>query len=132
MIRKVPLKRTGIKRSPVKPKKAKRSTLSNRADKLWSLKIREKGYCEAAGKDGITCSGNLQGCHIFGRRYRATRWDLRNGLCMCAAHHYWYTGRPELWYSFINWNYPDRWDELAAKIMVPWDKDYDKVMEGLA
>lgn len=131
------MKRTELKRrTPLKAahkpkKKPTRTTLSNKADRLFSLQVRARGRCEAAGLDNVKCSGNHQCCHIFGRRYRAIRWDERNALCMCQAHHYWYTSRPELWSLLIMKHWPGRWEELAEMIQTPWDRDLDAVLERL-
>jgi ABC-type proline/glycine betaine transport system ATPase subunit len=41
-----------------------------KADRLFSLKVREIGYCQlAAWFPKIRCNGNLQCCHIISRRY---------------------------------------------------------------
>ena len=56
-------------------------------DKLWSQKVKEDANfrCEICGKSGDTCQ--LHSHHIWGRRILSTRWDLDNGVCLCASHH---------------------------------------------
>jgi hypothetical protein len=65
------------------------------ADRLFSLAVREVGYCEV--NDGKPHNGNLQCCHLFSRSYKAIRWDRRNALSGCQAHHTYYTHRPVEW-----------------------------------
>lgn len=66
-------------------KKQKKKTVKNRMDKKWSLIIRSKGRCEVCGKDEYACQ--LHPHHVIGRRNLDTRWDIRNGVCLCAMHH---------------------------------------------
>lgn len=54
-------------------------------DKIWSLAIRSKGKCEICNKKGDECQ--LHPHHYVGRKNRATRWYLPNGICLCATHH---------------------------------------------
>jgi len=60
----------------------KKTNLKKKIDKLYSEIIRSKGYCERCGK-----SGPLNAHHVIGRRNLATRWDLRNGICLCVGCH---------------------------------------------
>ena len=68
------------------------------ADGLFSLMIRKEGVCLGLTKfwDGPTfpCAGALQCCHLFSRRYRNIRWDIRNALPGCMAHHRWLDTHP--------------------------------------
>ena len=69
--------------------KSKRKKLEDKLDKAWSLAVRMKGHCEMCKKthreDGKPLTLNAH--HIMGRRHRATRWDLENGLCLCWYCH---------------------------------------------
>lgn len=56
-----------------------------RLDKKWSLAVRSKGECEVCGKTADECQ--LHPHHAWGRKNLSTRWDLRNGVCLCATHH---------------------------------------------
>lgn len=53
-----------------------------KVDKLWSEKVRSVGRCEYCGK-----TTNLQAHHIYSRRNEATRFDVNNGVCLCAGCH---------------------------------------------
>ena len=63
-------------------KKVSKTTLRNKLDKICSLIVRGRGKCERCGK-----KENLQCCHIFGRTYNNTRFDLDNLLCLCPDCH---------------------------------------------
>lgn len=72
--------------------KASAKTLRKKADRLWSQAVRARGYCERCGKRPPEV--NLQGAHIIPRRYLKTRWDISNGLSLCAADHVYFTHFP--------------------------------------
>lgn len=56
-------------------------------DKLWSLVVRTR--------DGFRCqycnvkSTRIQPHHIFARWHKSTRWESKNGICLCNPHHIW-------------------------------------------
>jgi len=84
-----------------------------KADKLWSLKIREKKYCEVCGRTGN------QPHHLIGRKNYALRWDLRNGVLLCYTHH---VGGKQSAHNdpvwFLNWfkkNRPEDWKHILAE-----------------
>ena len=56
-------------------------------DKQWSLLVKYRaGYkCEVCGKNQNQV--RLNSHHIIGRRNKRTRWNLRNGVCLCVQHH---------------------------------------------
>ena len=81
-------------------------------DKLAGDWFRASGECFARG--GFACSGPLQWCHIVRRGCRLIRHSPLNAVCMCAAHHVYYTHRPEEWRHFIEGKFPGRWDALFA------------------
>jgi len=58
--------------------------IDNKLDKAWSVlvKLRAGGYCEYCGSTRA-----LNSHHIFTRAKRSVRWDLNNGICLCAGHH---------------------------------------------
>ena len=68
------------------------------ADRLFSLQVRAVGYCE---NDTDRHNGNLQCAHGFSRSYKATRWDRRNGFCLCAGCHVFYTHHPIEWAEWM-------------------------------
>lgn len=62
--------------------KSTKSKLKKKLDKAWSIKIRSSGEC-------IKClkTEHLNAHHIIGRRNLTVRWDLDNGVCLCAGCH---------------------------------------------
>lgn len=56
---------------------------------MWSKIIRSYGQCERCGK-----KSNLQAAHIESRRFLSIRYDLENGLCLCAGCHMWAHAHP--------------------------------------
>lgn len=53
------------------------------ADGLWSLAIRDdwNNTCAVCG------SGKCEAHHLIPRTHYTTRYDLRNGIALCAPHH---------------------------------------------
>lgn len=91
------------------PKKPKRTTLRNKADKLFSLYIRDRDRrCRRCGK-----SGDLQCAHGFSRSYHKTRWDERNAWAMCRGCHTFFTHRPIQW---EDWMREDMGEELYEEV----------------
>jgi|GEM_PF-780830 len=98
-----------------KPKKGKikKSTV----DAAWSSLIRARAgnRCEYCGSPN-----NPNAHHVITRRNMATRWDLDNGVCLCAKHHTF-----DMFFSahqnpleFIDWKKKDRgkeWHEELRK-----------------
>lgn len=65
------------------------SHAENRADRLFSRWVRDRdGRCTAAGVLDGECRGILQAAHVNGRRKYSVRFDVRNVISLCAAHHY--------------------------------------------
>lgn len=122
------MKRSGIKRKPAKRRaagtgcqfgrrclavgeyKGKRVCAKHWADALFAEHIREVGVCAAFGSK-LVCNGGYQCAHIVSRRYMALRWSDHNALCLCAAHHTYYTHHPLEWEQWCRDNGID-WDEL--------------------
>ena len=68
------------------------NALEKRADRLFSEFIRARdGRCILADEN---CQGELHAHHLFSRRFKATRWDPRNGATLCAWHHGYMHSRP--------------------------------------
>lgn len=87
------------------------------ADFLWSFNVRARaGFsCELAGRDHLACKGGVQAAHIVSRMVRATRLDVTNGRSLCAAHHVYYTHRPEAW---------------AEVCLLLWEQDWRRAIEA--
>jgi hypothetical protein len=77
-----------------------RKEVMKRLDDLWRIVVKEKvGYrCEYCGQKGKVLNSH----HIFSRRHRGTRWDTRNGACLCSGHHQFIAhGEPETFRKFL-------------------------------
>lgn len=74
-------------------KKPSRTTLTRKADRLFSLAVRARdGRCVACGSTAF-----LQCAHGFSRRYHRTRWDFDNAWTLCRSCHTYYTHRDDAW-----------------------------------
>ena len=64
-------------------KKTERQKLEKKLDDLWRrcIQVRDK-TCRICNHDG-----RLEAHHIMGRRHKATRWDIENGILLCWNHH---------------------------------------------
>jgi hypothetical protein len=115
------------KSRPAKVRKTPRSKLKRMADKLWSQIVRAAGKCRICGSEE-----RLQAAHGFSRSYLGTRWDLRNGWCLCAADHVFYTHRPLEWGEFMHSELgPVLYDELRKQAMARCIPDYEAVIAEL-
>ena len=78
-------------------------------DKLWSDRVRSLGRCEKCGT-----TQRLTAAHIVSRRHRSTRWDLRNGICLCyRCHMFWAHNDPV---EFVEWVRSTRGDALLFEL----------------
>lgn len=103
-----------------------------KADDLFRDEVRATGFCEAHHHPPVTCNGNLQCCHIRSRRYMAIRWLRRNAVCMCAAHHLYFTHHPLEWEDFIiGLRGPNEYDELRRLGLTQPPQDPFEVIERL-
>ena len=61
-----------------------KSLVSEKLDLLWSsaIKIRDKQKCQVCGS-----MQSLNSHHIITRKNKSVRFDLDNGITLCAKHH---------------------------------------------
>ena len=64
-------------------KKTERQKLEKKLDDLWRECIRARDRTCRVCNHG----GRVDAHHIMGRRHKATRWDLENGILLCWNHH---------------------------------------------
>lgn len=64
---------------------SKKKGIEGKLDQAWSklVKLRAGMECEYCG----TKVKQLHSHHLFTRSRKATRWDVKNGICLCASHH---------------------------------------------
>ena len=86
-----------MKKLKATKKKTPRQKLIKENDKLFSLAVRSKGYCERCNK-----TENLQCAHIVGRGSLGLRWKYDNALCLCyACHIHWAHKEPIAFAKFV-------------------------------
>lgn len=58
--------------------------IDGKLDEAWSklVKLRANNKCEVCGK-----TSPLNSHHIYSRSNRSVRWDVKNGVSLCVAHH---------------------------------------------
>lgn len=112
-------------------RKGSRASLKRKADKLFGMKIRERGKCELSGFDQVKCSGQLQTMHIVGRSNHNLRWDITNALCGCSGHHRYYTSNPFAFFELVRLHFPDRYEYVNQYRNELWDGDLESVVTGL-
>lgn len=94
------------RRPTPKPKAPSRTQLRAKCDRLFAEHIRSHGECEVVGSPkGLVpgnCSERLQCAHIISRKEFGTRWDVSNAVCLCSAHHTYFTNHQLRWEVFID------------------------------
>ena len=108
-------------------KKSNRKAIIRKLDKIFADKVKEGGICQLAYLDNITCKGNLQTMHIISRKYKILRWDFKNAMAGCMAHHFFYTNNPWLWHELIMHKFPATYDYVNSRKNEAWDKDLSKI-----
>jgi len=85
--RKTPLRRKSKRKKKSNLQRRKDNPSSNywkkKADKLWSLCIRECRRCEMCG----ATNKKLEAHHLIRRDAKKYRHDLDNGICLCVTCH---------------------------------------------
>jgi len=72
-----------IKKRQVKiQKRMSVSSLGKVADGLWSKVVRKIWKCAYCWE-----INNLNAHHIFSRSNKSVRWEISNGISLCAGHH---------------------------------------------
>jgi len=81
----MPVRRTESALKRAKTRKTGKAKLEAELDKLWSLAVKKRdGYkCVRCGKPAVHAH------HIFSRRHKRTRWEVKNGIALCYRDH-WY------------------------------------------
>jgi hypothetical protein len=91
-----PIRRTS------RPRRARKTPLAKcyrLAMSAWEAVIRSTS--EVCVSNRGSHGGPIQAAHGFGRRYRHTSLDARNGFALCRACHCYYTHRPEEWIEWL-------------------------------
>ena len=109
---------------------ATKKSLKAKADKLWSEIIRSIGFCEICGKNQ-----NLNAHHVVGRINYALRWDLKNGICLCAGCHTFNRtsahNNPLAFVEFFKSIRPDDYEYLLSRKNLLVKPDYEQILNYL-
>ena len=70
---------------------------------------RDNKTCRLAGKTSTRCRNAVQCAHIITRSNFRLRWDTKNAVCLCEAHHCYYTFRPHYWWEIVQKEWPELW-----------------------
>jgi hypothetical protein len=87
----------------------------NKLDKLWkeTIHTRDK-FCQVCGQT----KSRLNAHHIIGRRNLNLRWELQNGILLCAGDHTLRTKsahQDPLWFSqWFQEEYPERYEHITS------------------
>lgn len=95
-----------------------------KATKLHAAIIRDIGMCERCGGDNF-----IQCAHIISRRFVATRTDLRNAFCLCAACHRYFTDHPVDFGRFVKERIGDKLYDKLNKMAHAGQKANDDFWE---
>jgi len=90
---------------------------------LWSFDVRARdGFIcqlnpavQQEAIDHLSCTGVLQGAHLITRNVKGIKFDLRNGRCLCQAHHKYYTHHPEQWARICVMLWRTDWEYLMDR-----------------
>lgn len=100
----------------VKPKSWK--WWRNKLDEAMGKLVREKKRCEWCG----SVTNQMHWAHVIGRTNKTLRWDIFNGMCLCAYCHEWRWHQSPL--EAVEWfksKYPERYDYLMEAKNIVWD-----------
>ena len=105
-----------------------RKQLTLNMEFLWSFCVRGRdGFrCQLHGRDHLKCRGGLQAAHIVTRGVKGIKFDLRNGKCLCDAHHKYYTHRVEFWTQLAGLLWPGEWQYVTMKKWQGQEFDFDR------
>ena len=99
----------------------------DKLDRLWSkcIKKRAGGRCELCGRQGNEAH------HLFKRQYKSVRWDLENGIYLCAGvgscHSLAHSKRAEFAEWIIRRKGKEWYDELERRKNTIMKPDREKI-----
>lgn len=93
-----------------------RKGIDGQLDIAWSLlvKVRAGWKCEYCH----TRTKQLQSHHIYSRSKKSTRWNIDNGVCLCAGHHVLSStfSAHQTPVEFTEWLYKTKGDDFMTKL----------------
>jgi len=106
-------------------KKTAKQKQEKEMDEIWAFKVKERDdyTCQVCKKK----SSNVNAHHILPRGLKGLRWDVNNGISLCAYHHSlgpWSAHKNAIWfYGWLNENKKDTLRYIMAKL-----SQYEKVI----
>ena len=79
-------------------RKITKSGITRKLDKIVSDITRASGLCAWCGSSDYS---KLQCAHIYSRKWKSVRWDLKNVVCLCASCHFYGHQNPIAFTDFI-------------------------------
>lgn len=128
------IKNTKKINKPIKKESYKKriKKLEKQLDAAWSLCIRNRDViCQKCHG-----SGSISSHHAFGRRHRATRWDLMNGVGLCYPCHIHWAHRDPCGFSdwFKNYIGTDQYERLSEahnQNIKHTEEDLIQILDGI-
>jgi len=116
-------------------KLTERKRLERKLDKAFSIHIKwkDKHECQKCGRTDLQ-GVSAQCSHVVPRRYRITRWDVDNALCLCPTCHRWWHSEPCESGAWFEEKWPERHARLMEqkRITVKWSLDeLEEMLEEL-
>jgi hypothetical protein len=100
---------------------------------MFAAWVTSTGECEALdGELGVACSERMQCAHIISRKYLGTRWHPLNAICLCSAHHVFFTHHELEWEKWRDAYVGERYAWLRDRaIKTAGPPDYAAVLREL-
>jgi len=105
-------------------KKSPKKKEEEELDKMWKQKVKDRDNwtCQVCNKK----STNVNAHHILPRGLKGMRWDINNGITLCAYHHTlgnWSAHKNAIWFfGWLNENKQQTLRYIIAKL-----SQYEKV-----
>lgn len=111
--------------------KSEKQKLIDKADKLWSIAVRNNYHNRC-----VKCGGKATASHhIESRIHKNTRWLIDNGIAVCCpCHLHFFHGKPAESMRWLKDFYGDRIKKLekkSQKIFKPTIEDLKKIINKL-
>lgn len=101
-------------------------------DRQMSVLVRSKDRCEKCGNTSF--NSTLQHAHVVGRGNMTLRWDIINGMCLCASCHLWWHHEPIDSGVWFRQRFPERMEYLDVarlKFTKRSISDYQELLDNI-
>jgi len=111
-------------------KKEREKRERNKKDKEWKKKVKENW------KECVVCGDKykLNAHHIIPKEVKDFRWDIDNGIAVCATHHKWSREisahkNPFIFYKFLETN--EKAKEQLSRLLKKYNKKANEQLSRL-